>query len=276
MRFLRQQLPHRGHRGAVILLRLREVPLPRPTTAVCLPFGLVMPPYLFYNDTMNWDLFTGERAGTDALLLADFAQAAHGVYGADLGCGSGILLLLLLLSSGERRMTGVDIRESAAASARKNLHAFSLGGRGSAVCADYRYAPFTDGSLDFIVSNPPYFPAGSGAVSPNADRAAQRTESASVGELCTAAARYLKSGGEFFLVHRVQREREVLAALRSAHLTPVCRRDIFSAPEKRAPVFLMKAVKDAPLCAVRHESILLRGADGRETEEYRKICHWEA
>ena len=24
------------------------------------------------------------------------------------------------------------------------------------------------------------------------------------------------------------------------------------------------------------EKVLLRGADGRETEEYRKICHWEA
>ena len=38
VRYLRQQLPHRGHRGAVILLRLREAPLPRLTTAVCLPF----------------------------------------------------------------------------------------------------------------------------------------------------------------------------------------------------------------------------------------------
>ena len=32
----------------------------------------------------------------------------------------------------------------------------------------------------------------------------------------------------------------------------------------------------APVSAVRCEKVLLRGADGRETEEYRKICHWEA
>ena len=37
-----------------------------------------MPPYLFYNDCMDWNLFTGERAGTDALLLADFAKDAQG------------------------------------------------------------------------------------------------------------------------------------------------------------------------------------------------------
>ena len=225
---------------------------------------------------MNWDLFTGERAGTDALLLADFAKDARGTYGADLGCGSGILLLLLLLGDDARRMTGIELRESAAASARENLRAFALEECGEIICADYRSAPFADGSLDFIVSNPPYFPAGRGAVSPDAARAAQRTESATVFELCFAAARYLKSGGRFFLVHRAEREGDILAALRRANLTPVRRRDVFSAPGKRAPIFLLEAVKGAGETAVRHETILLRGADGRETEEYRKICHWEA
>ena len=235
-----------------------------------------MPPYLFYNVCMDWNLFTGERAGTDALLLADFARDAQGTYGADLGCGSGILLLLLLLGDGARHMTGIELHESAAASARENLRAFALEECGEVVCADYRSAPFADGSLDFIVSNPPYFPAGRGAVSPNAERAAQRTESATVSELCSAAARYLKPGGQFFLVHRLPREIEILAALHEAHLTPVRRRDVFSAPGKRAPIFLIEAVKGADEADVRCESVLLRGADGRETEEYRKICHWEA
>ena len=225
---------------------------------------------------MNWNLFTGERAGTDALLLAGFAKDASGIYGADLGCGSGILLLLLLLGDESRRMTGVELRESAAASARENLRAFALEERGNVVCADYRSAPFEAGSLDFIVSNPPYFPAGHGAVSPDAARAAQRTESATVSELCAAAARYLKRGGSFFLVHRMDREGDVLAALREANLTPVRRRDVFSAPGKRAPIFLIETMKGAPECAVCRDTILLRGADGRETEEYRKICHWEA
>ena len=225
---------------------------------------------------MNWNLFTGERAGADALLLADFAKNARGTYGADLGCGSGILLLLLLLGNSDRHMTGVELRESAAESARENLRAFALQERGEIVCADYRDAPFAGGSLDFIVSNPPYFPVGHGAVSPDAARAAQRTASATGFELCAAAARYLKRGGQFFLVHRLDREKDVLAALREADLPPVRRRDVFSVPGKRAPIFLMEAVKGAPECAVRHESVLLRGADGRETEEYRKICHWEA
>lgn len=225
---------------------------------------------------MNWELYTGERAGADALLLADFAQSARGIYGADLGCGSGIILLLLLLGSAERRMTGVDIRESAVLSCRENLRRFSLAGRGSAVCADYRSAPIAPGGLDFAAANPPYFPARQGRLSPDPVRAAQRSESAPIAELCAAAARYVKPGGEFFLVHRTEREPEILRALGEAGLTPVRRRAVFSAPEKPAPIFLLQAVKGAPECAVRQESILIRGADGRETPEYRKICYWEA
>lgn len=225
---------------------------------------------------MNWRRFTGERAGTDALLLADFAQSAAGRLGADLGCGSGVVLLLLLLGGERRRMTGVDIRENAISDCRENLRRFALCGRGAAVCADYCAAPIPDGSLDFIVSNPPYFPAGRGAVSPDPDRAAQRTESASVSELCRAAARYLKPGGAFYLVHRAERETEILAALRGAGLATVRRRDVFSAPGKRAPIFLVEAVKGAADGAAVREAVVLRGADGRETAEYRKICHWEA
>lgn len=227
------------------------------------------------NTIMDWRRFTGERAGTDALLLADFAQSA-GRLGADLGCGSGVILLLLLLGDAQRRMTGVDIRESAVTDCRENLRRFALCGRGAAVCADYRAAPIPDGSLDFLVSNPPYFPAGRGAVSPDPDRAAQRTESAAVSELCRAAARYLKPGGAFYLVHRVEREAEILASLCAAGFSPVRRRDVFSAPGKPAPIFLVEAAKGAADGAAVRDAVVLHDADGRETAEYRKICHWEA
>ena len=225
---------------------------------------------------MDWTLFYGERAGTDALLLADFARNARGTRGADLGCGSGAVMLLLLLYGTGRHMTGIDIRESAVEACRENLRRFGLTGRGEAVPADYRRAPFEPGSMDFLVSNPPYFRAGCGAVSPDPERAAQRTETATVAELCTAAARYLKDGGSFYLVHRTEREPEILSALREANLTAVRRCTVFSAPGKTAPIFLLEAVKGVPERDIARESVLLRDRDGRETNEYRKICLWEA
>ncbi len=225
---------------------------------------------------MDWTLFYGGRAVTDALLLADFARSARGTRGADLGCGSGAVMLLLLLYGTERRMAGVDIRGSAVEACRENLRRFGLAGRGEAVLADYRRAPFEAGSMDFLVSNPPYFRAGCGGVSPDPERAAQRTESATVAELCRAAARYLKDGGSFYLVHRTEREREILAALCGARLAAVRRRTVFSSPGKTAPIFLLEAVKGAPERDTVRESVLLRDRNGHETNEYRKICLWEA
>ena len=225
---------------------------------------------------MNWSFFTGERPGSDSLLLADFAHAASGSLGADLGCGSGVLTVLLLLYGENFHITGVDIRESAVASCRENLRRYALSDRGDAVVCDLRSAPFENKSLDFIVSNPPYFPAGCGGASPDAERRAQRTESATIFELCSAVSRFLKDGGQFFLVHRRDRERDIRKALSLSSLTVVRQRDMFSFPEKPAPIFLLEAVKGAPQGEIVKESILLRNADGQETEEYRKICHWEA
>ena len=64
--------------------------------------------------------------------------------------------------------------------------------------------------------------------------APRSTESATVSELCSASARYLKPGGQFFLVHQRKRESDILAALHNAHLTPVRRRDVFRAGKARA------------------------------------------
>ena len=223
---------------------------------------------------MDWNLFTGERAGTDALLLADFAKDAHGTYGADLGCGSGILLLLLLLGDESRRMTGVDIRESAAASARENLRAFALEERGEAVCADYRSAPFESESLDFIVSNPPYFPAGHGAVSPDAARAAARGETqCSMEEICAASAFLCRTGGSVNFVHKPERLSELFCCMTAHGIEPkrlrlVCHR------EGAAPNLVLIEGRRGGKPGLKIEpTLILRRPDGSETDEVRRIYH---
>ena len=46
---------------------------------------------------------------TDTVLLADFAEIGRAQRGADLGCGSGALMLLLLWRDGRLKMTGVEL-----------------------------------------------------------------------------------------------------------------------------------------------------------------------
>ena len=73
------------------------------------------------------------KLGTDSVLLADFVNIGSRRKGIDLGCGSGILPLLLLSRDARLCMTGLEINPEAAEAARDNLTANGLSGRGSVV-----------------------------------------------------------------------------------------------------------------------------------------------
>ena len=73
---------------------------------------------------------------------------------ADLGTGSGAILIALLSELPQACGTGTDISEGALHAARANAMALGFGGRAAFVACSYASA--LSGPLDLIVSNPPY------------------------------------------------------------------------------------------------------------------------
>ncbi len=73
---------------------------------------------------------------------------------ADLGTGSGCLLITLLCEIRHARGIGVDIDMRAAATARRNAHAHDVAARAMFVCGNWLAA--FDAGFDLIISNPPY------------------------------------------------------------------------------------------------------------------------
>jgi release factor glutamine methyltransferase len=73
---------------------------------------------------------------------------------ADLGTGSGAILLALLSELRNAQGIGTDIDESALGVARANARQLDLGGRAEFVVSDYATA--LEGPFDLVVSNPPY------------------------------------------------------------------------------------------------------------------------
>ena len=130
--------------------------------------------------------------------------------------------------------------------------------------------------MDLVLSNPPFFPAVPGGVSPDPDRAAMRTESAARPELCAAAAERLSPEGAFCLIHRRERMGDVFAALAGAGLFPRRLRFFGADPGREPGLFLCEARQAGASDPVTEPVLYQRRADGTETEEYRKICHWEA
>lgn len=76
---------------------------------------------------------------------------------ADIGTGSGAILLALLSEFPEATGVGTDISSEALATAELNARRFDLAGRASFVQCDYAAA--LSGPFDLIVSNPPYIPS---------------------------------------------------------------------------------------------------------------------
>ena len=220
-------------------------------------------------------VYAGDPVGTDSLALADFASDAEASLGVDLGCGSGILLLLLARDIPALYMTGVELRPSAAEECRQNIRANGFSDRCRVLTGDLRSVALPRGEADLAISNPPYFPAGRGGVSPDPDRAAMRTESATLDELFATAAALLRPGGAFCLVHRRSRMTEVFAAGAGAGLEPKRLRLVSAGPDRAPSLFLLELRNGAPPGLVTEPTLYQRDHNGTETAEYRRICHWE-
>ena len=142
------------------------------------------------------------RVSTDSMVLADFCRDAGG-RGLDLGCGCGTLGLLLLGSGAAGSVCGIEIQPEAARQAEENARRNGLADRFSVVCGDLRqaHAQIPAGSFDFAVSNPPYYPPGSGRLRKEDSLSFARSElCCPLDALCAAAARALRWGGRLYLV----------------------------------------------------------------------------
>ena len=153
--------------------------------------------------------------GQDSLVLASFATLRRGDRVCDLGCGAGALLLLLAARQSTLALSGVEISPEDSALARKNLTENGL--TGEIYTGDLRQVckTLSAGGFSLVISNPPYFKAGSGG-----DGGDARMEAASVTDWCAAAGRLVKNGGRFALVHRPERLAELFTALQGGGLEP--------------------------------------------------------
>ena len=175
--------------------------------------------------------------GGDALALGRFASVKPGQRVCDLGTGSGALLLLLARRVEGLSLTGVELDPLSARTARENLEANRL--PGEVVTGDLRTVPLSAGSFDLVVSNPPYFPVGSG----KSGGPARSEEHCSLDELCAAAGRLTKNGGRFALCHRPERLADVVCCLRAHGLEPKRLKLMSHAPGHPPSLLLVEAVR---------------------------------
>ncbi len=180
--------------------------------------------------------------GTDSVQLARFATLRRGMRVLDLGCGVGVLALLLAEREPGLTLDGIELNPAAAALARRNLAENNL--VGEVLTGDLREPGwFFQGHYDLIVSNPPYFPLGTGELASRRSAAARSEVTCTLSDLCHAAAPRLKTGGRFALVCRAERLTDLLLALREHDLEPKRLRLVQHRLETPPKLALVEAVR---------------------------------
>lgn len=215
------------------------------------------------------------KFGTDSVLLADFVELRRGDKVIDLGTGSGVIPLLLAYKNEEVELTGVEIQPEAANLAERNVEFNNLGEKIKIINADLCQLEdkFEAGSFDAVVSNPPYLPVEGGKMKENDYVAIARHEiHAELKDVIAEAARLLKYGGHFFLVHRAERLTEVIETLAQYNCQAKELRMVQARADKEADIFLMKAKKGAnPGLRVKPVLIIYQDNSSEYTEELKKI-----
>ena len=216
----------------------------------------------------------GFRLGTDSVLLAQFFSVPPRANIADLGSGCGTLGLLLCADVPDCRVTGVELDEKAHRLALLNIRRNALESRMTSLQGDVREIRrvLKANSFDCVISNPPYFPAGSGKLSKQ-HAMARSEETLPLNTLCEAAAYLLPTGGRFALVHRPERLCDLFCALRENGLEP--KRIRFVRHQERSPVclVLVEARRGGKPGLTYLPDFIEFTPDGAETGMYRAAYH---
>lgn len=212
--------------------------------------------------------------GIDAVLLSWFAKVKQGERALDLGCGNGIIPILLRAKTQGRDFTGLEIQEKSASLARRSVEYNHLGQEIRIVTGDIREAASIFGAASFqvVTSNPPYMTGNHGLLNAEQSRAIARHEVlCTLEDLVRETARVLTSRGRFYLVHRPFRLAEIISVLKAYHLEPKRMRLVYPYVDKEPNMVLLEACRGGNPRIQVEKPLIVYEKPGVYTDEIREI-----
>lgn len=224
---------------------------------------------------------TGYRFSQDPVILAGHILPAPEDRIMDIGCGCGILCLILAGRNPDVTITGIEIQKDLAGLAQKNVVRNLMTDRVRIRHQDIRTLSVTDVSppMDLIVSNPPYQKKSTGRVNPDRGRAVARHEILlDIQTLVACAHLFLRSGGRLCLIFPASRMADLTAALEHTGFWIDWIRDVHFCVNDPAQRVLVSAVKSAMGAgagsAFRRPPLYLYRPDGAPTRAYSACFQW--
>ena len=212
------------------------------------------------------------RFGTDAFLLADFAQARRKDICADFCTGSGIIAMLLYKNYKPKLTYALEIQEKAHEQLKVSLKKSKIDSIVPVLgdLKDWR----AEKELDLITCNPPYKINNTGEKNDSEAVSIARHEMmCTVDDVCAAAKRILKFGGRLCLCNRPERLCDIMTAMRSNSIEPKRLRTVHKNPECPPWLILVEGRKGGRNFLQIEKPLYVRSADGGLSAEMNRIYH---
>ena len=190
----------------------------------------------------------GYRFSIDAVLAAHFCRPGSRDRVLDIGCGCGVISLILAYRHLDISITGIEIQSELVQLSRDNILKNDMQERVTIIDGDFcEIGEMVEAeSFDLVVSNPPYRQQGGGRINPDDQRARARHEiDATISDLVRALAFGVKNRGKVVIVYPATRLVPLIVELRQNSLEPKRIQLIYSHPDQGdASLILIEAIKN--------------------------------
>ncbi len=210
---------------------------------------------------------TQYRFTTDAVLLANVVSGVAGKKVADLGCGSGIISILLSVKKHARHVTGIELQPQLADMARRSVAHNNLQDAVDIVCGNMldvckQYA----GTMDCVVCNPPYRKLGSGKTQLEDHLAICRHEIAiDLAGVIASGAKMLNTRGSMYIVHQSCRLAEICYTYKQYGIEPKDIYPICTTEGKPPSLVIVRGVLGGAVDTIVHNTIVICDKQGNYT-----------
>lgn len=215
----------------------------------------------------------GFKYGVDAVLIANFCRIRNNDTGIDFGTGTGIIPIILAAKSKLSKVYGLEIQPEVADMASRSVDMNDLTQKIKVITGDLKEIKkyFGKATLDFAVSNPPYFEIDT-LKSENEKKLISRHEvKCNLEDVMYSASYVLKPNKPFFIIHRPDRIVDLIEVARKNKLEP--KEIMFIHPNrKKAPNLVMiKYVKFGNKGVKMLSPLFVYDESGCYTDEINKI-----
>lgn len=210
--------------------------------------------------------------GTDAMLLAHFANPKRNDIACDFGSGCGIIPFLWLRDGKCKEITAIEIQENGC---NQMLRSKELNNTEKITILNRDLKEINDlqsGSFDLVTMNPPYKIENGGIKNDEEYATIARHETfCNMNDIAKSAARLLRFGGKFCICHRPERVFDAMYSMRENGIEPKTLRFVSKKGDTQPWLVLIEGKRGAKNGLKVEKNLVAYNDDGTLTSEMLEI-----